>query len=148
MSNPDMTESWDDAWDGAGLAAGLVDDMFQLQWHIQVTAGPDRYPNEKAFLSPAAARALAAHLNALAAEADERQAEQRCQWDVEMVCTACRKPVGQTCGYGPIWYHLTDDDVDGCPTRGQGPIKAMVAAGNEKIPFDLAKPAMSGQLDA
>ena len=49
--------------------------------------------------------------------------------DVPMVCTECRNPVVSN-GYG--WIHLTVIDGTRCSASLLG-IKAMVAAGNEKI---------------
>jgi hypothetical protein len=67
--------------------------------------------------------------------------------DVPMVCTVCRQPVEQISGpggEGALWAHDITRMADPC--RGNRPIKAMVAAGNEEIPLDLAKPALSVRL--
>lgn len=49
--------------------------------------------------------------------------------DVPMVCTSCRKPVMRS---GEDWVHLHTADIGRCPH--EGPVKAMVAAGNENVP--------------
>ncbi|HEV2451633.1 MAG TPA: hypothetical protein VGS62_06885 [Streptosporangiaceae bacterium] len=49
--------------------------------------------------------------------------------DVPMVCTKCRTPVLRASGG---WYHVSQEGSRLC---GQaGPVKAMVAAGNENVP--------------
>lgn len=67
---------------------------------------------------------------------------------VPMVCTACRRLVEDACGSGGArgWQHVNPGHSIECPNSGS-PVKAMVAAGNERIPLDLAKPAMSVRLD-
>lgn len=57
--------------------------------------------------------------------------------DVDMVCTSCRQPVtlcsnDRCSGH---WKHVSNDIAISCQIeRGDEPVKAMVAAGNEKIP--------------
>ena len=81
-------------------------------------------------------RRLTAENQALRASADGPLTE------VAMVCTACRKPVTQSPAWTG-WGHREEADDAACQTD---PIMAMVAAGNEKIPFDMARPAMSVQI--
>jgi hypothetical protein len=68
-------------------------------------------------------------------------AELRARWDralteVPMVCTACRKPVSEAEDNAGrrMWLHDFPADGGLCP-RLDGPVKAMVAAGNENVPF-------------
>ena len=53
--------------------------------------------------------------------------------DAPMVCTVCRQPVEPFSG---AWCHLTDEAAERCEQigRGDAPVKAMVAAGNENAP--------------
>ena len=60
---------------------------------------------------------------------------------VDMVCTACRKPVFEVPGtsnpargwVGTQWAHDLVQDARACPASGSD-VKAMVAAGNESVP--------------
>lgn len=65
--------------------------------------------------------------------------EQQPLTDVEMVCTACRKPVYQytTSSGKKHWCHENDADHNTCPAvDDEVPVFAMVAAGNERIPVE------------
>lgn len=54
--------------------------------------------------------------------------------DVAMVCTACRKPVERVPDDDWVsWRHVSADDGLDCSAVNWGPVKAMVAEGNEKI---------------
>lgn len=55
--------------------------------------------------------------------------------DVPMVCTSCRKPVERAPQVTPqLWRHVSVDDAAACHGTRPGPVKAMVAAGNENVP--------------
>jgi hypothetical protein len=65
-------------------------------------------------------------------------AELRARWDgkltdVPMVCTTCRQPVSQS---GNAWLHSSPADARTCAAlrvTPDTPVKAMIAAGNEKL---------------
>jgi hypothetical protein len=118
--------------------------------HVVLLAETSMIPGVSIQLTHREAHQLAVYLLEQSAEAEMREDDRRGDGDpridVPMVCTACRKPAVQS-KYGPGWLHGNPDDASACP-RTTAAITVMVAAGNETIPFDVAKPAMSVQIDA
>jgi hypothetical protein len=142
----DSTVSAMDTQNGADLSVRISQAVSGE--HVVLLQDHAAIPGMSLQLTHREAYQLAVYLLGQAAAAETRETDRRGETltEVAMVCTRCRKPVFRsTLGAG--WVHLSMADEGTC-SNDPVAVTAMVAAGNESIPFDVAKPAMSTQLDA
>jgi hypothetical protein len=109
-----MIKGFDDL-DGNEMAAEIADTWTDFGWGVRVTVDANCFPAHSTMISPAQARALAAHLLELADAAEERTAD--LPGPVPMACTACGKPAEESHVPG-TWLHVNGGDFASCPNRG------------------------------
>jgi len=112
-----------DGLDGNNVSAQIFYSMLDDGNFVEVSCNDHAWPHQSAQLAPSAARMLARHLLELADDADLLNSAR--SEDVEMVCTACRRPADMLFG-SDAWGHRDPASAFRCPAS---PVKVMVAAG-------------------